>query len=227
MISALKNLIRFQIKPVSFSEIREAFAPEKIVQGRILQQLNKGLFVLRTQGMNLVAEATVPLQVGDFVTTRVKRRQGRIELKLLTVNGRSVESEQNIPVPDFRYTGVPLPNALFGKTGRLEIYDFTRDEKQTEKEPEGVLRFQLVLETEKGGFLLLKVFRASEQNFYKLYATDPVFYENLLAHSKELFQWFLEEENRSEAVQILHRSESHLFERTRENSERQRLNLRV
>ena len=63
MISALRNLVRFQLKAVSFAEIREVFSPQKIVQGRILQQLNKGVFVLRTQGMNLVAEATVPLQV--------------------------------------------------------------------------------------------------------------------------------------------------------------------
>ncbi len=227
MISALRNLVRFQLKAVSFAEIREVFSPQKIVQGRILQQLNKGVFVLRTQGMNLVAEATVPLQVGDFVTTKVRRQRDKIELKLLAVNGHPVEDGPSIPVPDFRYARLPLPSGLFGGNSLLEIYDFSRNEENEETAPGEILRFQLVLNTEAEGVILVKVFRAGNKDFYKIYATRRDFYESLAGEANQLIQWFLHAGEKAGSVQILFQPEGQLFESTPAAADVQRLNLRA
>ncbi len=227
MISALRNLVRFQLKAVSFADIRDAFSPQKIVQGRILQQVDRGVFVLRTQGMNLVAEATVPLQVGDFVTTRVKKQRDKIELKLLAVNGRPVEDSASIPVPDFRYARLPLPAGLFGRNSLLEIYDFEKKNENGEFASEEVLRFQLVLNTSNEGLVLIKVFRVSGKDFYRIYATNRDFYRNLSQEAEKLVQWFLRSGEKAGSVQILFQPEGQLFETSPEASDVQRLNLRA
>lgn len=227
MLSGLLSLAQLNLKFVSFSKIQEIFTPEQILRGKILQKLQENLYVFRTKGMSLIAEATVPLAAGDIVTVKVLKKRAKIELKLLEVNEKPVRSESNIPVPNFSYSKIPVPQNFLGKGGFLEIYDFHKNNEDDTPAEEPGFTFQIVLETENSDFIVLKAFRVNDVQQIKVYVTNTEFYEQLTAQSDFWYRWLEENSQMKTTVQIYHQEKWDLVRPVEEMHAEYELNMVV
>ncbi|HDL78160.1 MAG TPA: hypothetical protein ENH53_02755 [Bacteroidetes bacterium] len=227
MLSRLLSLAQLNLKFVSFSKIQEIFTPEQILRGKILQQLQENLYVFRTKGMSLIAEATVPMTAGDIVTVKVLKKHARIELKLLEINDRPVRGESNIPVPNFSYSKIPVPQNFLGKGGFLEIYDFHKNNEEDAQAEEPGFTFQIVLETENSDFIILKAFRLNNIQQIKVYVTNTEFYKQLTAQSDFWYRWLEENSQIRTTVQIYHQEKWNLVRPVEEMHAEYGLNMVV
>lgn len=212
---------------ISFSQIQKLFKPEQILRGRMVQRLQNNLFVFRTKGLSLIAEATVPLNAGDIVTVKVQKNQRQIELKLLEVNGKPVKDGQNIPIPNFQYARLPVPREFMGREGFLEIYNYQNDENEFSEGQEPILSFQLLLEMQNSEFIVIKAYHLGNSQEFRIYSTDQEFSKFLNSYSKMLLEWLLDKGTENIAVQILHQKYQDLFRPATEIYSAKTLNLTV
>ncbi len=227
MLSQILAKANFNLNFVSFSRLQKFFKPEQVLHGRMVQRLQNNLFVFRAKGLNLIAETTLPLQIGDVVTVKVQKKLKRIELKLLEVNGKPVQEEQNIPLPNFHYAKLPVPKEFLGRDGFLEIYDYEKKESKSPETANGILSFQLLLETGDSEFIVLKAYRLRNRNEFKIFSTDPDFSGMMNRHLPLLSDWLSESEGDAVSVQILHRQRWDLLQPAAENSSEKIVNLRA
>ncbi len=227
MLSQILAKANLKLDFISFSRIQKIFKPEQVLRGRMVQQLRNNLFIFRTKGLSLIAEATVPLNVGDVVTVKVQKNRTRIELKLLEVNGKPVKEGQNIPLPNFHYAKLPIPGEFLGREGFLEIYNFQEDEGASSESGEASLTFQLILETGNSQLIVLKAYRMRNRQEFKICSTDPDFSRMMNSQLPLLSNWLLESGDEPVSVQVLHRNRWDLLRPATESSFDKTLNVRV
>ena len=227
MLSQIFAKTNFNLDFISFSRIQKIFSPEQVLRGRIIQKLQSNLFVFRTKGMSLIAESTVPLHIGDAITVKVQKNLKRIELKLLEVNGKPVKEGQRFPLPNFLYAKLPVPKEFLGREGFLEIYNYEKDQSEKHETDEGILSFQLFLETGDSEFVVLKVYQLKNGREFKVISTDPDFSGMMNRHLSLLSDWLSVPKGKSVSVQISHRKRRDLLQPATEISSEAALNLRV
>ncbi|NOY77228.1 MAG: hypothetical protein GXO76_05095 [Calditrichaeota bacterium] len=227
MLSQILAKANLNLDFISFSRIQNRFRPEQVVRGRIIQQLQGRLFIFRAKGLSLIAEATVPLQVGDRVTVKVQRNRKRIELKLLEVNGKPVKEGQNIPLPNVHYARLPVPKEFLGRDGFLEIYDYKKEENDFTEDQGQALSFQLLLEIGDSDFVVLKAYRSKNSRNFKIFSTDPEFSKRMNSHLSLLADWLSKPEDESVFVQVMYRKYRDLFHSATELTSEKSLNVRV